>query len=487
VSALKGGGASKEAAGFEDRWTVNKLFDLLAESALQIELEPLGTTPGTAENGFEFWLRRDGVREWHQVKYQNSDEGNWPLVDLKKRKVLSYFKDKLETEADAHCLFFSAHGAMPLEMLWERSQLSETYERFADHLLGRYEGDFADLRAAWGDLDEQRAWELLCRISTRNMDDRSLRESNRDRARSFVDAEDPDAVVERLTTLVGDRIHRRIDAEAIWTVLKEKGWGPRDWRLDPAVVEAIRVARTDFLRRQEERLINQHSTPISEVERVIKVIGAPAPSRPVVLHGPPGCGKSTAMMKAIRHFTEEGWHVLTLDLASVGAPRNAEEMGHALGLPAAPSDVLGNIVKDKRALLAIDGLDRIAFANNSPQELTAVLSEVLLTARSHERLSVLLSCRSAELEHDARVRSAVSRFGKSEERLALARWSQASVQAALVEAGVEPGELDEAQIELLRIPQNLYYLLASKDAGAFDFRSELDLQNRYTTHMEVGP
>ena len=473
--------------GFEDRWTVNKLFDLLEESALQIELEPLGTTPGTAEKGFEFWLRRKDVREWHQVKYQNSDTGNWPLSDLQRRKVLGYFKDKLETEADAHCLFFSAHSAMPLEMLWERSQMSETFNRFKEHLLGRYDGDFTELREAWGDLDEQSAWGLLCRLSTRSMDDRSLRQSNRDRARSFVDADDPDEVIDKLTALVGDRIHRRIDADQVWTLLGEKGWGPREWRLQPAVAQAIRATRTDFLRRQDERLINHNPTPIEEVEQVIEVIGAPAPSRPVILHGPPGCGKSTAMMKAIRYFTEEGWLVLTLDLASVGAPGSAEELGHALGLPAAPADVLGNIVKDQRALLVIDGLDRLSFANNSPQELTTVLSEVLLTARSHERLSVLLSCRSADLKHDVRVGSAVSRFGKTEKRIELSRWAEASVLGALVTAGIDPDRMTESQVELLRIPQNLYYLIATKDAGRFDFSSELDLQNGYTTYMEVGP
>lgn len=486
MSALKGGGASKEAAGFEDRWTVNKLFDLLEESAHQIELEPLGTAPGNAENGFEFWLRRDGFREWHQVKYQNSNTGNWPLADLRRRKVLGYFKNKLETEADAHCLFFSAHNAMPLEMLWERSQMSETFDRFKQNLLGRYEGDFEELREAWDDLDERSAWKLLCRMSTRCMDDRSLRQSNRDRARSFVDADDPDDVIEKLTTLIGDRIHRRIDADEIWELLEQNGWKPREWWMQPAVAEAIRATRTEFLRRQDERLINHTPTPIEEVKLVIDTIGAPAPSRPVVLHGPPGCGKSTAMMRAIRHFNEEGWLVLTLDLASVGGARNAEELGLALGLPAAPTDVLGNLLKDQRALLAIDGLDRISFANNSPQELTTVLSEVLRTVRSHERLSVLISCRTADLQHDVRVQSAISRFGKAEERIMLSQWAEASVRGALVAAGIPPQRLSASQLDLLRIPQNLYYLLASKDAGPFDFKSELDLQNRYTMHMQVG-
>jgi hypothetical protein len=141
VSALKGGGAAKEADGFEERWTVNMLFDLLEESASQIELEPPGAT-----RGFEFSLQREGLREWHQVKYQNSKLGKWTLNGLEDEKVLAYFRDKLDSEADAHCLFFSCDSAFPLRLLWERSQMSETVERFLEHFLDGHK----DVRRAAG-------------------------------------------------------------------------------------------------------------------------------------------------------------------------------------------------------------------------------------------------------------------------------------------------------------------------------------------------
>ncbi len=115
-----------------------------------------------------------------------------------------------------------------------------------------------------------------------------------------------------------------------------------------------------------------------------------------------------------------------------------------------------------------------------------MISEVLKTARSHERLSVLLSCRTADLEHDVRVQSALSRFEGEEKRVELSLWSAESVRSALIRAAINPEDLDAGQLELLRAPQNLFLLVESRDAGEFDFETENDLLARYTTYKEVG-
>ncbi len=76
------------------------------------------------------------------------------------------------------------------------------------------------------------------------------------------------------------------------------------------------------------------------------------------------------MTKAIRRLTDAGWRVLTLDLRWIGGVESDEELGERLVLPAPPADVLGGIVKDERALLVIDGLDRVSITYGAPQGLT---------------------------------------------------------------------------------------------------------------------
>jgi hypothetical protein len=481
VASLRGGGAAKESGRFEDRWTVNQLFHVLDESASVIELEPPGM-----KRGFEFSLQRPNGREWHQVKHEIRD-GKWSLYSLDNEEVLRYFKEKLESEAEAFCHFFSSYPAVPLGPLCSRSRVSETFERFKDHFLANYGNEFADLCKRWGGIDGEAAWELLKRTFTRHMDEPGLIQSNLDRATSLVESDgDSAAVVRKLTELAAESIHQRLDAQRIWKALEEEGWGPSRWSTDPAVLEAIQAVTAQFLGREEELLINHDFSAVEEVDEIKEALFLPAPASPVVVHGPPGCGKSTTVTKVIKDFLIANWSVLTLDLRRAGEIETTEELGEKMGLPGAPADVLGGVVKDRRALLVIDGLDRVGAMTASPQGLADVVFQILETANSHDRLSVLVTCRTTELEHDVRVQAAISPL-ESEIKVRLDRWAEASVEAALVKAGIDRANLDEEQFELLRIPQNLFLLINSKDAGPFDFRTSNDLSDRYTTSNRVGP
>jgi hypothetical protein len=481
VASLRGGGAAKESGRFEDRWTVNQLFHVLDASASVIELEPPGM-----KRGFEFSLQRPEGCEWHQVKREHGG-GNWSLYNLDDNDILRDFKEKLESEPEALCQFFSSYPADPLGRLCARSRDSETFERFKDHFLVGLGDAFVDLRKRWGELDEEVAWELLKRTFTRHMDEPGLIQSNLDRATSLVESDSgPAAVVRKLTELVGESIHQRLDADRIWKALEEEGWGPSRWSTDPAVLENIQAVTAQFLEREDELLINHDFSTIEEVDEIKEALFSPAPAPPIVIHGPPGCGKSTLVTKVIKDLVIANWSVLTLDLRRAGEIETPEELGEKLGLPGAPADVLGGVVKNRRALLVIDGLDRVGAMTGSPQGLADVAFEVLETANSHDRLSVLVTCRTTELENDVRVQSAISPL-KREIKVKLDRWAEISVESALVKAGIDRSDLAEQQFELLRIPQNLFLLVNSKDAGPFTFRTSKDLSDRYTTSNKVGP
>lgn len=481
MASLRGGGTAKESGRFEDRWTVNQLFHVLDASASVIELEPPGM-----KRGFEFSLQRPDGREWHQVKHEHGG-GNWSLYNLDADDVLRDFKEKLESEPEALCHFFSSYPADPLGPLCARSRDSETFERFKDHFLASHGADFANLRKRWGEIDEEAAWELLRRTFTRHMDEPGLIQSNLDRATSLVESDgDPAAVVRKLAELISESIHQRLDANRIWEALEQEGWGPSRWSTDPAVLDDIQAVTAQFLKREEELLINHDFSAIEEVDEIKEALASPAPAPPVVVHGPPGCGKSTTVTKVIKDFLIANWSVLTLDLRRAGEIETAGELGGKLGLPGAPADVLGGVVKDRRALLVIDGLDRVGAMTASPQGLTEVVFEILETVNSHDRLSVLVTCRTTELENDVRVQSAISPL-ENEIRVKLDRWTEISVEAALVKAGIDRAGLEDEQFELLRIPQNLFLLVNSKDAGPFDFRTPRDLSDRYTTYNKVGP
>ncbi len=79
---LPGGSSDKIGNRYEDWWTVYCLIDVMEEEADSIRLEPPGV------DGFEFWLRKKGVCEYHQVKRQHGKSGRWTLSELESKAVL---------------------------------------------------------------------------------------------------------------------------------------------------------------------------------------------------------------------------------------------------------------------------------------------------------------------------------------------------------------------------------------------------------------
>src|SRR5215831_10080840 len=122
---LPGGATDKFGNRYEGRWTVACMVDILDERAEAIRLEP----PGIEGEGVEFWLQKGSVREYHQVKRQQSAEGRWTLATLAAKGVLSHFWEKLH-DPSAQCVFVSTHAAFQLEELADRARRAASWEEF---------------------------------------------------------------------------------------------------------------------------------------------------------------------------------------------------------------------------------------------------------------------------------------------------------------------------------------------------------------------
>ena len=96
---LPGGEADKLGNRYEARWTVFCMIDVMDEKADSIRLEEPG------EDAFEFFVRRKGKLEYHQVKRQKSGRGRWTLKALEdgQVQVLSDFCRSL-SNPDVSCV-----------------------------------------------------------------------------------------------------------------------------------------------------------------------------------------------------------------------------------------------------------------------------------------------------------------------------------------------------------------------------------------------
>jgi hypothetical protein len=158
---LSGGAADKYGGRYEGLWTISCMANVMAEHADSMRLEP----PGEEGKGVEFWIRKGGVREYHQVKRQRGRGGNWTLSALDGEAVLTNFFDKLN-DPDARCVFVSADSASELGELAERARDAGSWTEFDRHFFeaGEWRQRFGKLRDRWGNPEPEVAFHRLRRV-----------------------------------------------------------------------------------------------------------------------------------------------------------------------------------------------------------------------------------------------------------------------------------------------------------------------------------
>jgi hypothetical protein len=104
-----GGIAGKLGDRFEAKWAVKKLFEVILghADALQFEfVDPIN-------HGAEFWLSKNGIKEWYQAKRQNT-QGNWTIQRLEEEGVLATALAKLSILSGDNFFFLSTAPATQL-------------------------------------------------------------------------------------------------------------------------------------------------------------------------------------------------------------------------------------------------------------------------------------------------------------------------------------------------------------------------------------
>lgn len=203
---LPGGSSDKAGNRYEAYWAIYRLLDVLDEKYDSIRLEP----PASKDQGFEFWIRRDTVLEFHQTKRQHSARGQWSLADLDSHGVLGNIGTKLQDDS-ASCFFVSTQDVPSLRELGERARGATSFDEFERAFLTSQDllREFAELRSRWRGISEQGAFGHLQRIWIETVSEDFLRRSVENRIASIMDG-DPVAVFDSLFAVVFSSVHKEL-------------------------------------------------------------------------------------------------------------------------------------------------------------------------------------------------------------------------------------------------------------------------------------
>ena len=478
---LPGGAAEKFGNRYEGRWTVACLLDVMDEKADSIRLEP----PGPEGQGIEFWITKQGIREYHQVKRQHTI-GHWTLHTLAGEGVLNNFIIRLQ-DPSVCCVFASGSSAGQLGELSDRARRAASWEEYYEAFLNgdQWKKNFGRVQHSAPGLQEQEIYERLKRAHTKTIDGSSLLTTIESRVATLVNG-DPAAAVDVLAELVLERVHHELTTHDIWNHLETRGFSRRHWDKDFHVLSAVGEANQRYLSLLRDQAIGHTVLPRHEVQTIQSRLKEPGGRVGVLLTGEAGIGKSGVMLQVIEELLDAGTPVVAFRADRLEPTQLPDKVGEQIGLPGSPANVLAAVAQGGHCVLVIDQVDALSLASGRNTDLLDCIYEILRQAQAHPNVRILLACRKFDLDNDHRLRGLTDSDGIAE-AVVVGRLPHDTVLEVVSRFGLNADSLSFKQRDLLSVPLHLKLLselAADVEIRRLNFETAQDLYERFWVYKQ---
>ncbi len=459
---MPGGASDKLGNTYEGLWTVFCLVDVMDERSdgmqpESIYLEP----PGDAGKGVEFYIKKDKVREFHQVKRQITGEGRWTIDALS--KILLNFAEKLK-QPDTKCVFVSGHSAYQMDELASRATSAMSFESFQSEFLAakKHSKAFDTLCKVWKDLSPQGCFEALQRTEFRTIDEKILRNALGGSIGALVEG-NPRTIVDVLCQIIINSIHRQLSAHDIWNHLKKHGFVRRDWGKDKHVLALLGAANIRYQNPLRAGAIRGKLIERPEAQNLVSALVLEDTCRGALVTGQAGIGKSATILEVVDALAEAGVPYLVFRVDRLKPTTLPEKVGEQIGLPGSPLHVIASTAKGKKCVLIIDQLDAVSLTSGRHPDFFECVNEIIAQAQLYSHVRLILGCRKFDLENDHRLRQlSTSLAFRSEE---ITNFSDEMVLETLSAANISADILTQNEMRLLSIPIHLKLLTEAQETS----------------------
>ena len=468
---LPGGPADKLGNRYEALWTAYQFLRLLDGGCESVRLEEPGVDKA------EFVVRRGERSEFHQAKRAGM-RGTWSLASLAAEGVLESVKELLR-DPNASFVFVSGCAAGELAERCEAARNAESEQEFTETFLkANTRGKpFERIRAGW-QCDPETAIDYLRRVEVRTIGERELEEQVALHARTLFLA-DATGVVAELLRVLGKSVHKTIHRDALLEVMRGSGFLLRQVTNRQQAVAAVKHVTDGYLEGARRRLIHQRLVPRKASKEVLEGVWNSA----TVLVGKAGSGKTACAVEIVEGILGGGMDVLAFRLDRYVSATNTSDLGKRLGLEESPVLMLAAAAEKngRTGVLVVDQLDAVSTMSGRSSEALDLVDDLLGEAKALRRrvdLHVVVVCRSFDWDNDHRLRRLIQ---DGDTRVAVGEFTDEETLELLRQGGFQPSLFRDAQLRLLRVPQNLSLFL---DAGfandrAPDFNTVTQLFGRY--------
>jgi len=445
-----GGIAGKLGDRFEAKWAVKKLFEVILghADALQFEfVDPVN-------HGVEFWVFKNGSKEWYQAKKQNV-QGNWTIRRLAEEGVLDTALSKLSASPEDRFFFLSAAPATQLEHLAQRAALSETgAEAFLDSLdkNGRLD-HLPALNRVWATSVEQtwcylRRLQVLCESET-NLDI-DLRMVG-----GLVFSDSVENFFPTLREYLENNFNRELTTEIVRKEIIESGCLTPCAPLDPSLRERISDANRSYLDSYIPFDIGGAVIVRQETQEVLALLEADDGPSIILLTGNAGAGKSGVVRQILSELEKRGATFLAFRIDIRLGIDSSAALGQALyERRENPIFTLQSLASTDKPVLFIDQIDAISEISGRVGAIREVMFELFRFAKASGKIKVIAACRNYDLSNDSSLRELEKEERVSRVEVKRLDWAS-EIEPLLGKRGFPVERITTKQRELLTLPLNL--------------------------------
>ncbi len=490
-----GGYADKLGNRYEGRWIVRQLLRVLNEELRYIECE----TVGDSERGVDLWIEQPGgVRQAQQCKSRNVSKDNWSVADLAQAGILAGMKKHLDSVPSNEFALVTAISSTLVHDICEsaRNSSGDPESFFEDQVQAisqkrrRAFSQFCERLGVNHDRVDgrARAFGYLQRFRIEYFPDTSTtREELHSQAGMLVRTDSdrpPSSVVAVLADFAQHNLRKQLDAPAIWDHLKSHGFQPRRLSNDTRIQPAVRELQSRFLESIRCDLI---AGDLIHREEANKILESLKEHSGVIVHGAPGQGKSGVLYELAKRFEADDIAYVPFRLDRQEPSNTTRQFGADWDLPESPVICLNAIAVHRPAVLVLDQLDAIRWTSrhslNALEVCRALVKEVRHLRASGKEISVILACRTYDMQNDPEVAGWLRAEKEKLERMVevpVGELTTEAVGSVVASAGQNSSELSKRQQDILKSPQHLaMWVRIVKEQGAFEFQNRVQLIREY--------
>lgn len=500
-----GGEADKLGNHYEALWRLKLLLDLIAGDTETLVLEGFDRSRTNGVDAEVTRLKQGRlITEFHSVKRQNT-EGIWKpgrMVNQGDRSPLPPLITKMMGEAEgARGIFVSTDHVEFLPGLADAAVRSSTVQVLMDRFRCGSRNDQVELAGLfrdlvrWLSLTEEQCLQVLKGLRFRAILEPDLEEDVARTIRKEVmrlDSADVDeaAVANHLADFMRLHLGGPIGRAQVLDFLRalQPGYCEKNLSSVPSALAQIGSQNCRFVREAEPRLVQGRRIPRAETNVVLGHLTAPS-RQWVMLTGNAGSGKSCVLAQVVDNLKDRRIPCFAFRFDTATPVDSIAKLKDCLDVKWEPVGLLDNVAKRGQSVLIIDQVDALSdVAGRRNGQQWQVLYRLIEEARECPNMSILLACRSFDLENDAELKALLKREKEK------SHWPDAKkvdvgplphdvVKQCLKSEGIETGDWTVAQLDVLAIPLHLELFLQCKETDSSPVASLSALYERYLTKL----